>query len=191
MAWRRAGPRPFWRSLVDALVFLSVLFIVVMALNRFNVIDLGSGEYVVVDGDSLRKGQTEIRLVGIDAPEYRQICNDVRGNSYACGKDSAAALRDLIASGDVSCESHSVDRYQRALSTCRVNTQNINRELVRQGWAVAYAPGGLSFDYVFDEAEARRLKRGLWQGTFETPSDYRKRQRAVQGNVTAVGEPDD
>jgi endonuclease YncB( thermonuclease family) len=61
-------------------VFLSVLFIVLMVMNRFNLIDLGqvdlgNGEYAVIDGDSLRKGQTEIRLVGIDAPEYRQSCS--------------------------------------------------------------------------------------------------------------------
>jgi endonuclease YncB( thermonuclease family) len=191
MAWRRAGPRPFWRSIVDALVFLSVLFIVLMVLNRYNMIDLGTGEYVAVDGDSLRKGQTEIRLVGIDAPEYRQTCTDHSGVQYPCGKDAATALRTLVSSGEVNCESHDVDRYHRALSTCRVKTQIINRELVRQGWAVAYAPHGPAFDYVTDETEARRLKRGIWQGSFEQPSDYRKRQRTMQGNVTGTSEPDD
>jgi endonuclease YncB( thermonuclease family) len=93
--------------------------------------------------------------------------------------------------GEVNCESHDVDRYHRALSTCSVNMQNINRELVRQGWAVAYSPHGPSFDYVDDEAEARRLKRGIWQGAFEQPSDYRKRLRTVQGNVAGMSEPDD
>jgi endonuclease YncB( thermonuclease family) len=191
MAWRRAGPRPFWRGLVDALVFLSVLFIVLMVLNRFNIIDLGTGEYAVIDGDSLRKGETEIRLVGIDAPEYRQSCNDDRGKTYECGKEAASALRALVGSGEVNCESHDVDRYHRALSTCMVNKQNINRELVRQGWAVTFTPHGTAFDYLFEEAEARRLKRGIWQGTFEQPSDYRKRQHAMQGNVTGIAEPDD
>jgi endonuclease YncB( thermonuclease family) len=191
MAWRRAGPRPLWRSLVDVLVFLSTLFIVLVLLNRFDMIDLGTGEYVVVDGDSLRKGQTEIRLVGIDAPEYRQTCVDFSDNQYPCGKDAAAALRSLVNSGEVSCESHDVDRYHRALSTCTVNKQSINRELVRQGWAVTYTPHGPAFDYIDAESEARRLKRGIWQGSVETPSDYRKRQRAMQGSLTGVGEPDD
>ena len=191
MAWQRSGPRPLWRSIVDALVFLSVLFIVLAVLNRFNMIDLGAGEYVVVDGDSLRRGDTEIRLVGIDAPEYRQSCVDSHGDSYPCGKEAASALRSLMASGEVNCESHDVDRYHRALSTCTVNKQNINRELVRQGWAVTYATQGPAFDYISEEAEARHFGRGVWQGAFEKPSDYRKHQRSVQGNVTGSAEPDD
>jgi len=33
----------------------------------------------VIDGDSLRTGSEEIRLVGIDAPELRQTCRDGQG----------------------------------------------------------------------------------------------------------------
>jgi endonuclease YncB( thermonuclease family) len=196
MAWRRAGPRPLWRSLVDGLVFLSVLFIVVLLMQKFNVLavdtfEFGAGKYDVIDGDSLRKGQTEIRLVGIDAPEYRQSCTNGSGKAYPCGKEAASALRVLVGGSDVTCESHEVDRYRRALSTCHIKDMNINQEMVRQGWAVAYALRGDISDYALDENEARRLKRGVWQGTFETPSAYRKRQRAVQSNVNAVAEPDD
>ncbi len=194
MAWRRAAPRPprsIWRSLFDALVFLAVLFIVLAVMNRLNMIDLGTGEYQVVDGDSLRKGDTEIRLVGIDAPEYRQDCQDHSGQTYSCGKEAALALRSLMASGTVDCESHEVDRYRRALSTCRVKDININREMVRQGWAVAYAVHGPAFDYIAEEAEAKRLGHGIWQGRFEQPSDYRRRNRVIQGNATGVAEADD
>jgi endonuclease YncB( thermonuclease family) len=196
MGWGRSHPRSLWRTLLDTIVFLSVLFIVLMVMNRFNLIDLGqvdlgSGEYAVIDGDSLRKGQTEIRLVGIDAPEYRQSCSDRNGAAYDCGKEAATALRQLVNRGPVNCESHELDRYRRALSTCRIKDLNINQELVRQGWAVAYTPHGVTFDYVADEAEARRMKRGLWRGTFETPSAYRKRQRAVLGNAAGGTEPDD
>ncbi|HLA03356.1 MAG TPA: thermonuclease family protein, partial [Aestuariivirga sp.] len=70
--WRR--PRPFYRSVLDALVFLVILTIVLTFMKQFGMIDLGSGSVHVVDGDSLRKGDTDIRLHGIDAPEYRQSC---------------------------------------------------------------------------------------------------------------------
>lgn len=196
MAWRRGVSRPLWRSLVDGLVFLSVLVIFVLLMQKFNLfavdrIEIGTGSYDVIDGDSLRRGQTEIRLVGIDAPEYRQSCTGSSGNSYACGREAQSALRALVASGDVSCESHEIDRYHRSLSTCRVKSLNINQELVRQGWAVTYASGGGTIQYMADQYDARSNKRGLWQGAFEMPSAYRKRLRAVQSNVNGVAEPDD
>jgi endonuclease YncB( thermonuclease family) len=196
MVLRRSQPRPLLRTLVDALVFLSTVFIVVLVMNSFNVFNIGSvsfgtGEYAIIDGDSLRKGATEILLVGIDAPEYRQTCTDSHGISYECGKEAASALRFLVGSGAVNCESHDIDRYHRALSTCRVNNLNINQELVRLGWAVTYSLRGDAFDYMIDESEARHMKRGMWQGEFETPSDYRKRQRTMQGSVANITEPDD
>ena len=196
MGWRRSRPRTLWQTIVDALVFLSVLFIVLALLNRFDLINVpdvqvATGSLSVIDGDSLRKGETEIRLVGIDAPEYRQTCADQTGKNYPCGKEATSALRNLVSGGEVVCESHQVDRYHRALSTCRIGKSDINREMVRQGWAIAYGFHGSEFDYVLDENEARRLKRGLWQGSFEKPSDYRKRQRAMQSNATGLSEPDD
>ena len=189
-------PRPLWRTLVDAIVFLSVLFIVLLLLNRFGLLDerpmeLGPGAYAVIDGDSLRNSATEIRLVGIDAPEYRQTCLDLAGQTYACGKQAAAELRSLVSKGQVQCKSHETDRYHRALSTCTVGGIDINRQMVRQGWAIAYGFHGSEFDYAFEESDARRAKRGLWQGNFEKPSDYRKRQRVIEGNASGVSAPDD
>ena len=45
-------------------------------------------------------------------------------------------------------------------------------ELVRQGYAISY--GGLSNPYHDAETEAKDAKRGIWRGTFEQPSDWRK-----------------
>jgi endonuclease YncB( thermonuclease family) len=46
----------------------------------------------------------------------------------------------------------------------------VNRELVWQGWAVTY----LGHEYDTEEDEARRERRGLWNGLFERPSEWRK-----------------
>lgn len=191
MAWRRTRTRPLWRTLVDALVFAAALIIVALVLDRLGLTDIGSGGYTVVDGDSLRRGDTEIRLVGIDAPEYRQMCRDRSGQEYACGREALTALRALVRSGTVTCESHDVDRYGRALSSCRVNGENINREMVRSGWAVAYTPAGLDFSYMREEREAKAARRGVWQGPFERPSDYRARNRVTEGNLAGVAAADD
>ena len=181
--WR--GPRPFYRSVIDALVFLAVLTIVLALMKQFGMIDLGTGSVQVVDGDSLRRGDTDIRLYGIDAPEYRQSCRDKHGTEYPCGKQSANALRGLVKGQEVSCSSVETDRYGRAVAVCKIGELDINGEMVRLGWAVAYSRHSLS--YVRVEAEAKRAKRGIWAGTFEKPEDYRARQRLVRGDL---GEPD-
>jgi endonuclease YncB( thermonuclease family) len=85
----------------------------------------------------------------------------------------------------VSCTSIETDRYGRAVAVCKRGELEINAEMVRLGWAVAYTNHSLS--YVRLEAEARRAKRGIWAGSFEPPEDYRARLRLVQGDL---GEPD-
>ena len=86
----RRSPRPFYRIVSDGLVFVIVLTLVLAAMKQFGLIDLGVGSLQVVDGDSLRRGDMDIRLHGIDAPEYRQNCQDKHGAEYACGKQAAS-----------------------------------------------------------------------------------------------------
>ncbi len=43
------------------------------------------GPAQVIDGDSIRVAGIEIRLYGIDAPEFRQICMRA-GHPWACGR---------------------------------------------------------------------------------------------------------
>ncbi len=181
--WRR--PRPFYRSVIDAVIFLAVLTIVLALKKQFDMIDLGTGSVQVVDGDSLRNGDTDIRLYGIDAPEYRQSCKDKHGTEYSCGKQSTIALRGLVKAQEVSCSSIETDRYGRAVAVCKVGDLDINGEMVRLGWAIAYSRHSLS--YARAEAEAEKAKRGIWAGAFEKPEDYRARQRLVRGDM---GEPD-
>ena len=181
--------RPFWRSLADAFVFIVLLALILMALQRAGLLDLGSGGYDVVDGDSLRRAETDIRLYGIDAPEYRQTCTDRSGRDYACGKEAAAALRQLLRGRTVTCSSFETDRYGRAIALCKAGDLDLNGEMVRLGWAVAYTRH--SVDYVSEEAQARAARRGLWQGRFENPQDWRARHRAVHGDAAGIAAAED
>jgi endonuclease YncB( thermonuclease family) len=157
-------------------------------MKQFGMIDLGSGSVHVVDGDSLRKGDTDIRLHGIDAPEYRQSCRDKHDAEYLCGKLSANALRGLVRGREVSCTSIETDRYGRAVAVCKIGDLDINGEMVRLGWALAYSRHSTS--YLRAEAEAKKAKRGIWAGTFEKPEDYRARQRLVRGDMGELEIPD-
>jgi endonuclease YncB( thermonuclease family) len=187
----RRPARPFCKTIFDTLVFLLVLTLVLGAMQKFGMIDLGSGAYQVVDGDSLRKGGTDIRLYGIDAPEYQQTCQDRDNRDYDCGKQAATELRKLVQGPDLRCSSLETDRYGRAVSICKTESLEINAEMVRQGWAVAYSRHSLnSLNYVKLEAEARRAKRGLWEGRFEEPEAYRNRQRVIRGDLGTAIEVD-
>ncbi len=78
------------RRFAGGVVVIVLLVLILMALQRSGLLDLGSGGYEAVDGDSLRRGEAQIRLQGIDAPEFRQMCSDSTGRDYACGREAAA-----------------------------------------------------------------------------------------------------
>ncbi|MEL6203199.1 MAG: thermonuclease family protein [Pseudomonadota bacterium] len=159
---------------------LVTLFVVVAVgaayLSRLSQEEL-DGTAQVIDGDSLRVAGIEVRLEGIDAPEFGQICTDVDGQDYGCGERSRQELRRLIANGPVLCQSAQRDRYGRALSFCFAENDaiSLNEHMVRNGWAVDF--GG--FGSV--EREARRRGVGLWAGTFDMPRDFRARRGDAGG----------
>lgn len=182
MRWRRQGARfrtrPWWRTAGDAVVFLLVLAITLLALERYSVIDLGSGNARAKDGDSLMLNGTDIRLHGIDAPEYDQTCGSLSGE-YNCGREALAALRNLLRGRTISCAARETDRYGRAISVCRDGGLEINAEMVRLGWAVAYLRHSTA--YLPAQRQAKSARRGIWQGRFEMPENYRARNSATHG----------
>ena len=127
------------------------------------------------DGDSLTVEEREIRLFGIDAPEFDQTCQR-DGLRWACGAEAANQLSALVTGKTVRCEQVGTDQYDRMLARCRVGATDINRTMVALGFAVAYRR--YSSDYVSIEASAKGNKLGLWAGQFESPSDYRHMKEA-------------
>lgn len=125
------------------------------------------------DGDSLLIGTREVRLFGIDAPEWDQICTRA-GRPWACGQDAADQLSRLVTGKQVTCTPVNTDEHGRTVARCTVGVLSVNRALVSSGYATAYRH--YSSDYVPAENEAKAGKRGLWSGSFERPSDYRHTQ---------------
>lgn len=129
----------------------------------------------VLDGDSLVAAGVEIRLLGIDAPEGGQTCRRKRhpgkgrGQPWDCGAAAREVLARLAGSGTVSCRIRARDVYGRALATCRAKGRSLNAGMVRSGYAVSY--GGR---YRREEQEARAARRGLWDGEFQRPRDWRR-----------------
>lgn len=128
----------------------------------------------VVDGDSLEINNKKIRLIGIDAPEYYQTCFDEDGLEYDCGFDALEYLQNLIEKGQnrgdkVKCKKISVDKYNRDLSECFIGKTNINRAMVKSGYALSY----WSDEYKKLENKAKKNKRGIFRGKYMRPELYR------------------
>jgi endonuclease YncB( thermonuclease family) len=167
--------RPLLRSLSDAMIFAALLAMVWLGLRQAGWLAAESGSFIAIDGDSLRKDGQEFRLAAIDAPELHQSCEDARGATYPCGRDAQDALRALITGDTLECRVIDTDRYGRAVSECMKGSLDINAEMVRLGWAIAYRRHGTA--YVDAEDEARTARRGIWQGRFENPENWRARHR--------------
>ena len=156
-----------------AWVLLFILAALALWLERQGSETISGSAIHVIDGDSLRVSGGEVRLAGIDAPEYRQTCTDAAGAAWPCGKEARAALERLVQGGGVSCETAVEDRYGRALARCRSSGGDIAEALARQGWAEG------ARDRRFKEpsaaiAEARKAKRGIWRGGHSHPAEWRK-----------------
>lgn len=144
-----------------------------------------SGRARVIDGDSLRVGDTEIRLFGIDAFEGRQTC-ERGGARWACGEAAADRLRALVGSREISCAKKDTDSYGRTVAVCRNGGVDVGAEMVRSGLALAYRH--YSNDYVVEENEARAAHRGAWAGTFTAPWDERHAGPDARSSQRAGGD---
>ena len=134
-----------------------------------------SGQARVIDGDTFAVAGQRVRLHGIDAPETRQTCSR-DGRKWACGRAATKAMRRLVGRDPVRCEVRNRDRYGRAVATCFAGGRDLQRQLVRQGLALAYRR--YSTRYVPDEDAARAEGLGLWSGAFVEPWRWRREAKA-------------
>jgi endonuclease YncB( thermonuclease family) len=155
-----------------------------------------AGTARVIDGDTIELAGRHVRLEGIDAPETAQTCGRWLIGTWPCGQAAGDALEKLIGGQTVSCDSRGLDKYGRTLGVCFVAGRDINAEMVREGYAWAFVK--YSTSYVQEEAEARALHVGIWQGKAEPAWEFREHRWAgaeqaapngcaIKGNVTARG----
>ena len=143
-------------------------FAVMFFLAFFSTVPAyADGDVYVVDGDSLKLGEQNVRLAHIDAPEYYQTCKRADKSTYNCGIKAREKLESLLKLGKLSCKTVGRDIYNRDMSECFAGRTNINLEMVRSGWAVVYKSGDAA--YLEAQADAKRAKLGIWQGKYMKP----------------------
>lgn len=171
-------------------VFLKAILCVVFCLvSVFARADQIRGRVLLDDGDTVL---FRVRLFGVDTPEKRQHCRDAGGRCYPCGAAATRFVAGLLnyrvgswraSKDELRCQlvpgRHT---YGRQVGVCYRGGVNVNVEIVRAGWGVAarhyldQVPG-LKRSFLEAEAVARSSRRGIWQGEFVEPRDWRRGKR--------------
>jgi Micrococcal nuclease (thermonuclease) homologs len=175
--WAIKHSIPHGIGIVVAVSVTVVAFIAVITSRESEIQDTAETEQVVsvvtaIDGDTIDLNGKRVRLHGIDAPEKGQPCSR-NGVAYDCGLAATDQLQFILSGERLQCEKKSSDRWGREIAICRVGATDIGRQMVRQGWAVAYRE--YSTDYVEDELFARDNSLGMWAKEFVIPKDWRSR----------------
>lgn len=131
------------------------------------------GSVQVINADTLNMRNHYIRLYGIDAPEKNQSCANAQGRSYACGKEAARWLQDWIQDGELECHVLKQDSKGNVVATCAYGQYDLGAALVSAGWAVSLPNNSIYRPY---EIQAQEARRGMWQGQFYKPWDWREIQ---------------
>ncbi len=128
----------------------------------------------VISGDTLVIAGRYFRLYGVDAPENNQTCADANGRPYHCGQQAAAWLKSWLQDNELECRVMQEDANGNMLGVCSLGAYDIGAALVNAGWAVVYSKH--TDIYAPYQVQAQNNSRGLWQGEFYMPWDWRKIQ---------------
>ena len=154
---------------------MKILIFTVVILLNLNIKIIASkisGFPVVTDGDTIKISNNRIRFHGIDAPERNQKCTK-NLKEYSCGTAATIALTKKIGKNSIKClVQENKDRYNRYIGVCFVKNEDLNKWMVRNGYAIAYRH--YSKDYISDEDYAKANKLGLWSGIFVKPENWRR-----------------
>ncbi len=140
------------------------------------VVQVKDGDTVVIS--PIAGGQFfTCRLYGIDAPETKHG----KKPAQPYGDEAKSYLEHLILNKSVRIETTGSKTYNREICRVYLNNTDINREMVKRGYAWAYREyleGPYASEYINAENEAREKGLGLWKQRNPLPPwEFRRRLR--------------
>lgn len=135
----------------------------------------------VIDADTIEVDGRRHRLYGVDAVEIDQICHRRDGAAWSCGREGAAALAKFLEGRTVNCDiwqKKTRDAYGRFISICYAGSDNLSAWVANEGWAIADRDANRLYNYTSQEGMAKFLGKGIWDGTFDPPAEWRRKQKA-------------
>lgn len=166
------------KRLIPLAVVSLVLSVGLTAASRADDGDVVTGTGRAIGPDIIQIDTQRVILLGIDAPENDQICQD-SGTIWKCGDTAFAVLDQLLNAGPVTCTLYGPpDPFRRRGGVCTVDGKDIAEQMIEQGLALPYPQDKQSAMYLDAEKQAKAAGVGLWkQGVqFENPWDYRRRR---------------
>ena len=152
---------------------------------------LGPAPGNAIDGGTLLLRGVEVQLFGMDAVEADQVCQDAEGADYPCGRRATHALQTLLQEDAVVCFPLFAVNENRVVAVCELTEEgaevpsspiafmregrerNLSRVMIAKGHALSVGIGSQYFSADQDEAQRQRI--GIWQGSFQPPSAWRRR----------------
>ena len=114
-----------------------------------------TGLRYAIDGDTIvLNNGTTIRLLGIDAPEKGDMLYD----------RAAYELQRRLVGRQLVFEGEEKDKYGRQLSFVFANGENVNIDLVQEGWARTFMHQGTKYEALIDKAQEEAIgeRKGIW-----------------------------
>ena len=160
---------------LSIIVFL-LIFIIIITDNLLDKHSTALSNHVsgiakILDGDTITINSNKIRLLDIDAPEWNQTCTNSHNQQYHCGIISKNKLKELTKNKIIKCIIFGYDYYNRLLGRCYHHSLDLNKAMVVTGWAII---GNSYSNYRQEMLDAKKARRGIWQGEFITPRQFRK-----------------
>ena len=170
------------KKAIILIIICSIIFFLTYNDVKSEEIKEISGNAQIIDGDTIKINSNKIRLYGIDAPEFNQLCKKpyltififTFNKDYRCGKISTEKLKKKINNKVINCKILDIDRYKRLIGECYKRNLNLNSWLVSNGYAVAYKKYSRKYSYL--EKQAKDNQKGIWGGNFDMPWNWRKKK---------------
>ena len=131
-----------------------------------------------LDGDTVA---VDFRLLGVDAFERRQLCQNASG-CWKCGKAAQDFAAHALRSKTATISLKTASSYGRPVATVMVDGQDLGERMIRAGLAVPElqylredAARGRRYSSAFMQAKAARA--GAFAGSWLEPSRWRHGQR--------------
>lgn len=145
---------------------VSIITVVMSVIPSYAKTILSGQVIKVIDGDSFvlkdKKTSYEIRLWGIDCPEYRQ----------PFASKARAISRRYLKGKKIEVQVKYRDQYDRFVGMATNGDVNINQELVADGAAWVYKKycrASICKKWTSLENKARKSRKGLWQNKDAVP----------------------